>query len=338
MTSPGRDGTTHIAILDGWRALSILLVLIAHWFPFPGFTRLNDVAGAAGMAIFFTLSGFLITRLLLRNSEIMPFLIRRLMRIVPLAWAAMAILWAFTRPDLETVLANFLFYSNLPPAHLMTGGGHLWSLCVEVQFYLGVALLVGVAGRKALFALPVLAIAITALRIADGEPISIVTWHRADEILAGATVALAVHYLPLLGRSFRPHPWLCVGILAGLFLSSHPATGWLQYARPYFAGAAVGVSLYAAPQIMQRVFTSAPASYLAKISYALYVVHGMLTATWLGGEQASKTTRYLLRPVLAAASVALAHFSTFYYENHWIDLGKRLAGRAGRRDPNGTDA
>lgn len=338
MTDQRPDSGARIAILDGWRALSILLVLFSHWFPAPRVTQLNEMAGAAGMAIFFTLSGFLITRLLLRNSEILPFLIRRLMRIVPLAWAAVTILYVANRPDVDTALANFLFYANLPPAHLMTGGNHLWSLCVEVQFYLSVALLVAVGGQRVLFALPLIAIGITVLRISDGEMISIVTWHRADEILAGATVALAVHYLPRLTGSFRPHAWLCVWILAGLFLSSHPMSGWLQYFRPYFAGAAVGVSLYATPAIMQRVFTSAPASYLAKISYALYVVHGMLTATWLGGEEASRTTRYLLRPVLAAASFALAHISTFYYEAHWIQWGKKLAGRAGRRDPSVTNA
>lgn len=338
MTNTLHDGETRISILDGWRALSILLVLFSHWVPTPRAWQLNDAAGATGMAIFFTLSGFLITRLLLRNSEILPFLIRRLMRIVPLAWAAVAILWIANRPDFDTAVANFLFYSNLPPAHLMTGGNHLWSLCVEVQFYLGIALLVAVGGRKALFALPVIALAITALRIADGETISIVTWHRADEILAGACVALAVHHLPRLSRAFRPHPGLCIGILAILFLSGHPESGWLQYLRPYFAGAAVGVSLYSAPLMMERIFTSAPASYLAKVSYAVYVVHGMLTATWLGGEQASKTTRYLLRPVLAAATFAVAHVSTFHYEKYWIQWGKRLAGRAGKRSPSVTSA
>lgn len=259
MASSTHSDETRIAILDGWRALSILLVLFSHWVPTPRAWQLNDVAGASGMAIFFTLSGFLITRLLLNDSEILPFLIRRLMRIVPLAWAAVAILWIANRPDLDTTMANFLFYSNLPPARLMTGGHHLWSLCIEVQFYLGIALLVGIGGRRALLALPLIALAITVLRIADGET-------------------------------------------------------------------------------MERIFTSAPASYIARVSYAVYVVHGMLTATWLGGEQASRTTQYLLRPVLAAATFAVAHVSTFHYEKHWIQWGKRLAGRAGKGSASITNA
>lgn len=338
MASAGQASEQRVAILDGWRALSILLVLFSHWFPTPRAWQLNHAAGAAGMAIFFTLSGFLITRLLLRNSEILPFLIRRLMRIVPLAWAAVAILWIVTRADLETAAANLLFYANLPPAHLMRGGNHLWSLCVEVQFYAGIALLVALGGRRALLALPLIAVGITGLRIADGELISIVTWHRVDEILAGACVALALHHLPRLGEAFKANSWLCVWILAGLFIASHPESGWLQYFRPYFAAAAVGVSIFASPQLMFRVFTSRPAGYVAKISYALYVVHGMLTATWLGGEDASRTTRYMLRPLLVAATFALAHVSTFHYEKHWIEWGKRLAGRAGKRVPSATNA
>lgn len=333
-------GESRIAILDGWRALSILLVLFAHWFPTPRAWQLNHAAGASGMALFFALSGFLITHLLLRNSQITPFLIRRLMRILPLAWAATAILYFATDPGVEIGVANALFFANLPPARLMEGGSHLWSLCIEVQFYLGVAALVALAGRRALFMLPLLALAVTALRVADSQPISIVTWHRVDEILAGATLALFVHYADRLPRLFKPHAVLCVIFSILLVLSAHPATGWLQYLRPYFAAAAMGASLYAAPAPLVSLFTSAAASYLAKISYALYVVHGMLTATWLGGEDASRTTRYLLRPVLAAASFALAHLSTFHYEKYWIEWGKRLARGHGAKapSPNATNA
>ena len=123
-----------------------------------------------------------------------------------------------------------------------------------------------------------------------------------------------------------------------LALIAHPATGWLQYLRPYFAAAAVGASLYAAPRLMRWIFTSPQASYLARISYALYVVHGMLTATWLGGEDASRTTRYLLRLPLAAATFALAHLSTFHYEKHWIAWGKRLTGGGRKTSLNATSA
>jgi peptidoglycan/LPS O-acetylase OafA/YrhL len=76
------------------------------------------------------------------------------------------------------------------------------------------------------------------------------------------------------------------------------------------------------------ILESRPAAYIARTSYAVYVIHGMLGATWLGGEQATKVVRYALRPVLVVATFALAHVSTFYFENRWIALGKRLTVRA----------
>ena len=307
--------------------MSILLVLAGHWFPLPRALQLNDAMAASGMAIFFTLSGFLITGLLLRDDRVIPFVIRRLMRILPLAWLAVAVLVAINKPMPEAVVANFLFYANLPPAKLLEGGHHLWSLGVELHFYMGVALLVGVTGRRGLYLLPLLAVAVTTLRIIDAEPISIVTWHRVDEILAGATLALVVHHKSRLSSWPKAPGWLCMALLLLLVASAHPQSGWLAYLRPYLASAAVGFSLFAAPQTMRMILESRPAAYVAQTSYAVYVIHGMLGATWLGGEQATKGVRYALRPVLVAATFTLAHVSTFYFENRWIALGKRLTAR-----------
>ncbi len=316
----------HIAILDGWRALSILMVLAGHWLPLgPQIWRLNEAVPAAGMAIFFTLSGFLITQLLLRNDRVVPFLIRRLFRILPLAWTAMLILAIVYPPNQSSLLANLGFIANLPPARLMEGGHHLWSLCVEVQFYLVVAAIVALAGRRGLWILPLLAIAVTGLRMHDGETISIVTWHRVDEILAGATLCLAISR-PAIAKVARKLPtWFPLGLGVFLLASAHPDLAWLNYARPYCAAAMIGASIFSAPAFMERVWTSRPAVYVAQISYALYVVHGMLSATWLGGEGLSKSARYALRPLLIGASFALAHLSTFAFERRWIALGKRLA-------------
>lgn len=313
-------------MLDGWRALSILAVLAGHWLPLgPKAWGLNGVATGSGMALFFTLSGFLITRLLLRDPHAGPFLIRRLFRIVPLAWLAMAILAIAAGVGLDTALTNFLFFSNLPPARLMVGGEPLWSLCVEVQFYLGVALLVALLGRKGLLVLPLLALAVTGARIAAEQSYSIVTWHRVDEILAGATLALVLNAWSVRGVRLTPPRWATVALLFVLFASAHSEAGALAYLRPYFAAMAVGCSLLAAPGWMTWLWTSRAARYVAETSYALYVVHGMLTVTWLGGLDADKLEKYARRPLLIAATFLLAHLSTFYYERRWMALGKRLA-------------
>ena len=64
--------------------------------------------------------------------------------------------------------------------------------------------------------------------------------------------------------------------------------------------------------------------YVAGISYALYVIHPMLAASWLGSGDLIE--KYAKRPLLFAALFLLAHLSTGYYERRWIALGKRLAG------------
>ncbi|MFD1786662.1 acyltransferase family protein [Sphingomonas floccifaciens] len=323
---PSQDG--RVGVLDGWRAISILAVLAGHWLPIgPKSLELNGAVAASGMAIFFTLSGYLITSLLLRDSRPLPFLIRRLLRILPLAWAAMIVLAVANRADSATIAANLLFYANLPPAHLMSGGEPLWSLCIEVQFYLSIAAIVTVFGRRGLYLLPLLALAITGYRITAGVPISIITWERVDEILAGAILALVFARRQAGWSLPRALTWAPIALAALLLASAHPAFGPLAYLRPYIAAAAVGTSMLGTPAWFRALLCLRPMRYIAEISYALYVIHGILSATWLGGHDASKADRYLRRPLLMLATAALAHLSTFHFERHFIELGKRLTRR-----------
>lgn len=322
---PTRDTAGHFAILDGWRALSILFVLAGHWLPLgPARWQMNAAIAASGMALFFSLSGFLITHLLLKDDRVAPFLLKRVARIVPLAWAAIIVIllvWDEGRPY---ALANFLFVANLTPDTLMPGGHHLWSLCVEMQFYVFVALLVFVFGRRALYGLPLLCVAVTGLRIADNQIISIVTWHRVDEILVGACVALWWHHWG--AKAQQPEgvrSWLPIVALACLVASANPHAGEFGYLRPYFAALAVGSSLVAIPTFLDRIFVSRSASYVARISYALYVVHGVLTETWLGGKGVDTTSRYALRVPLAACTLVLAHVSTYHFEAFFSRRARR---------------
>ena len=266
----------------------------------------------------------------MRDDRPVPFLIHRLFRILPLAWLAMALLALANRAEPWTIAANFLFFANLPPAHLMHGGEPLWSLCVEVQFYAGIALIVALWGRRGLNIVPFAALAVTAWRIGETVPISIVTWERIDEILAGSTLALFMSWLSRRERPLRPPAWATVVLVALLVTSAHPSLPAMPYFRPYFAAAAVGTSMLALPRWMASILRSRLARYIAEISYALYVFHGMLAETWLGAIHESKVQRYLRLPLLLAVTFALAHLSTFFYERRWISLGKRLAARGAR--------
>jgi peptidoglycan/LPS O-acetylase OafA/YrhL len=310
-----------IPALDGLRACSILLVLAGHLLPLgPKAMQLNAMAGLMGMALFFGLSGFLIVRFLAEGMSLRDFAVRRFARIIPLAWVAVVSLYiAYGGP----LLPNLFFYSNLPPTKLLEGGAHLWSLCVEVHFYVTVAAVCAL-GRRFLYALPIIALSVTALRIYSGEPVSIVTWHRVDEILAGGCVALA--YCGWFGdwpkAIFSRVPlWVSFPVLA---LCSHPYGDFLLYVRPYAGALVLGSALHAIDRFSERILVNRFSTYIADVSYALYVVHGMMMVTWLGtGETLEK---YAKRPFLFAATFVLAHLSTFYLERpitRWVRRGTK---------------
>lgn len=316
----------HFDVIDGWRGISILLVLAAHFLPLgPKAWRANDAAGVLGMALFFTLSGFLITGFLLRHSSVLDFLMRRIFRIVPLAWLCLTIALAYIGADGSVYPAHYLFYGNLPPFWLTGITAHFWSLCVEMQFYAFVALLFGAFGARGLRLLLPICIAVTGYRFANGATVSIVTWLRIDEILVGCILALA-----LFGQ-LGPRPVAALRrlnpyfILAMLLVASHPGGSFMNYLRPYLAATLVGVTLVNGDRLMGHFLLLKPLKYIAEISYALYVIHPLVGATWLGTGMGWE--KYAKRPLLFAAVLCLAHVSTFKFERPCIEFGKRLSAK-----------
>jgi len=143
----------HIPSLDGLRALSVLLVIVLHtllrhslykFIPFP--LRLLG-NGALGVFIFFVISGYLITTLLLREQDkthaisLKSFYLRRAFRILPPLYAYVFFLAALgatghlpgmNRHELITALTLTRNYARHVDLWAME---HLWSLCIEEQFY-----------------------------------------------------------------------------------------------------------------------------------------------------------------------------------------------------------
>ncbi len=159
MPRPVDRETSYLPGLDGIRGLALTSVLLFHLsFPFlPG--------GLLGVGVFFTLSGFLITGLLLksvrerRSLELRRFWIRRARRLLPAAtltvFAILLTVWLRTPEQLaergREALAALLYVANW---HDIRSGAdyfanvspfaHFWSLSIEEQFYLGWPLLLGV--------------------------------------------------------------------------------------------------------------------------------------------------------------------------------------------------
>lgn len=135
----------HIPSLDGLRGVAIIMVILCHVFINTKFKLWFD--GVAGVDIFFVLSGFLITTLLLKekanknNISLKNFYIRRAIRIMPVAYLYLFVL----------CILNFIFHLNISALSFFSAGvyiknvplltgdwwtGHFWSLSVEEQFYL----------------------------------------------------------------------------------------------------------------------------------------------------------------------------------------------------------
>ena len=351
-------------VLDGWRGVSIACVLIAHLIPLAGPRTMRLVAepfnaavpeflaivpeawnfnasfGYLGMALFFNLSGFLITSFLLRKDATAgDFVIRRFFRIVPLAWLYLAVTLPFSYATVETWVANYLFYANLPPKRLVPLADHFWSLCVEVHFYCAIAAIFYLLRARGLLLIPLFAVFFTLLRFFEGIYASSITYFRIDEILAGAILALCYHgRMGVLGngilRVARTLPqWLLVVLLV---LACTKQGGWLNYLRPYFAALLIAATLLSSGTVLVRWLQNRVLAYLATISYALYVIHLGLLGSWLGtGELLEK---YLKRPLLFIVLFILAHISTFQYEQRWIACGRKLSELLQSRGPSAATA
>ena len=142
--------------LDGWRGVSILLVLAHHAvvFAFPAsvgryklWSHLFEVAGALGLCIFFVISGFVITRLLIIEERdygsisLRGFYTRRVFRILPVFYLFILLVccmsrlgWTPVAP--KSVLLAALFLRSLRFHGIDWFLGHSWSLSVEEQFYI----------------------------------------------------------------------------------------------------------------------------------------------------------------------------------------------------------
>ncbi|HTN46478.1 MAG TPA: acyltransferase [Flavipsychrobacter sp.] len=132
--------------LDGLRGIAVVLAAFTHWLFFPFFLKLG--LGVWALNLFFVISGFLITEILLRqiyrkdsSKKILKnFYIKRILRIFPIYYLVVFLAYFFDI-DHGRDIFWYLFTYTLNIYNVVTGDighayPHLWSLCVEEQFYL----------------------------------------------------------------------------------------------------------------------------------------------------------------------------------------------------------
>lgn len=147
---------SNYASIDGIRAVSILLVLVYHTFlvfhlshPTENITSMLDGLGLGwawawngdkGVDVFFVMSGFLISSILLREVsktgkiDLKRFYWRRYLRLTPVYYFMLVVYWLMAGPNSEWIWANFLYINNFVD-YGQQAAGWTWSLAVEEQFY-----------------------------------------------------------------------------------------------------------------------------------------------------------------------------------------------------------
>jgi peptidoglycan/LPS O-acetylase OafA/YrhL len=330
---PGRyfppiDFKTRFPALDGIRAFAILMVFMDH---FGGGShggavlRLVNIVrqrGWMGVDLFFVLSGFLITGILFdtrRDSKYFQrFFARRSLRILPVFYLVVVVLllltpvfqyqWHWGHLSFLVYIGNFFANANFglytvesanhhPTADAFIG--HLWSLCVEEQFYLLWPILVWwIADRGRLLAA---ALGISALAL--GLRLAMV-WYlpaplaeqwiirtlpfRMDSLLIGAVLALLLRG-PAADAWQRAAKWFFVGggalTLAIFFLSPAYDSPWLLTIGltliAISSAGLIGTTLRVGSPAF-RLFSLKPLKVLGKYSYGFYIFHVLYGFAWIG--------------------------------------------------------
>lgn len=302
-----------VPALDELRSLAVLSVLafhvaqgiVPHGAIDAGAIRVL-LAGWLGVDLFFALSGFLITRILLETRSdrgyLRNFWARRALRIMPLYYTLLAALvllphGLFDRPSHDPVEHWPAWHAGFASNILIARAGWsavpaattpFWSLAVEEQFYLLWPLIVLLLPRRrqlvvacmaSLALLPVLRAA-TLLNGLSGSAIYVLTPFHADGLLVGALVAcLEADQLSRWRRQIVRVAWACGAGLVGLFVARHGlmfGDRWVQVAG--FTPIAIGSGAVVALALTrgERPDPTVPRRWLRSVglhSYAIYLLH-----------------------------------------------------------------
>jgi|SRR5579871_4208081 len=355
----------HIPELDGLRGVAILSVILFHF----GSPRLHPGAlhnimefGWAGVDLFFVLSGFLITGILLRtrgsNRYFLNFYVRRILRIFPLYYGCIFLLFVVILPfvhagpwfQLRSEQAWYwLHLSNFRTAwgpFSVSPVGHFWSLAVEEQFYLVWPVVILLLPEPTLLWLCMLIpLASSALRsmpalqeIARTHPEFLyrMTFCRLDGLALGACVAivarnenLARAAVPMVRRYVLPFSAAGLATIMAADQTANYAGRWMS-----MIGYSV-VALFLASVLLLIVVRNSPTHFLlpgwlisfGKYSYGVYMFHLPILFLLVRLLRIDGLLGCIAAVVIGGAtSFFLAYISWCVYEVRFHRLKDRIAG------------
>jgi peptidoglycan/LPS O-acetylase OafA/YrhL len=288
---------SYIPELQGLRGLAVLGVVLYHchprlqgtWFYY------GSLWGWAGVNLFFVLSGFLITSILLEAREkphyFRNFYGRRALRIWPVYLLVLAVCYAnapwFIGPSVWDALktapwwAYFLFLQNLFHLALPPALGQTWSLAIEEQYYFVWAPIARVTHRPWMLTVVLAAALIGCPLMRLAHPSWINPTHtliHLDGIAMGSLLALGLYRIGL-----NRHTWLYLGaasLLLGIAAAATIAAGtaFLDSALTLAFGGAVlaAIASTGARNPMNAILSHGPLAFYGRISYGLYMIHIMV--------------------------------------------------------------
>jgi len=353
--------------LDVLRFFAFLMVFCHHALPHdpvfwmklgvPGFLARVvagvGATGAFGVSVFFVLSSYLITELLLREKDLMgsldvrSFYIRRILRIWPLyfAFLALAVVLQWIMPGQQVTWRAGLWFSLLAGNWFIVFHGFpssvifpLWSVSIEEQFYITWPTVVR---RVSEFGMLIIAggllVIATASRIYLGlhhfgeSDVWCNTFVQLDPIAIGILMAVLLKgEIPRFSRLARAA--LLVAGVTGLALGaiffgikSDPlTTARIVFGYP---SVAIGGALLLLAVLRNQSGSHRVLVYLGRISYGLYVFHvlGLLISDHVVHDQAASLWRYALRVGVAlAATIAMSAISYRWLETPFLSLKQRF--------------
>ncbi|MBX3154691.1 MAG: acyltransferase [Deltaproteobacteria bacterium] len=319
--------SSRIEQLDGLRALAFLAVFFFHAIHMP--------LGFLGVDLFFALSGYLITRNLLElraqttSRAMAVFYYRRLLRIIPPYFLALAVMILLGDLPLATSGWYFAFCSNIHDSFFERVNGApltLWSIAVEEQFYLVWPLLVLLVPRRRLVAVLVAAVVVSALSrwwwAGNHDAVYRLMPCRMDTLALGAILA-AIDLDEVRRRSTT---WIAIAVGAGAISLGYRFAIGRALHRPQDLTVAYEVVGYGITAIafaavlafvrahdhgrVHAVLSQPLLRYIGKISYMAYLIH--VVAIELVQRHVHSTA--LIAPLALALTVGWASLTWYLVE------------------------
>ncbi|MCK9685887.1 acyltransferase family protein [Scleromatobacter humisilvae] len=330
----------HLPALDGIRAAAILIVMISHIV-----TPL--VPGGFGVTLFFFVSGFIITRMMLSQSfgggHLKAFYVRRVFRLAP-ALMVFLLVSGIVMSSLgdpipaRDFVATLCYYANY---HQFTNFGHVlsplvitWSLAVEEHFYFIFPVLLILTRRRLVTALTSTILAILVWRLvlvygfhAPTARTYVATDTRLDSIAFGCllSVMIDVRHRLLPALASRGALWASgILLLLSFAIRRDDFRETFRYTLHGLALMPIFCKLFwqeAPLQPLRAILESAVARYVGNVSYSLYLYHflALSVATALLPDGA------FMKACTFVSAFALASVSYYLVENPVRRLGSRLA-------------